>query len=90
MPTSRGNYRSLTSDLLLFQRSLERSWKHDRAKECMGRRKHEEAFRSWYTNKDTKKMRALPLNIAWGIWLARNLKLLKDRRPYPLNVQFSL
>jgi len=23
----------------------------------------------------TQKMRVLPLNIAWGIWLARNLKL---------------
>jgi hypothetical protein len=27
------------------------------------------------TNKDTKQIRTLPLNIAWGIWLARNLKL---------------
>jgi hypothetical protein len=25
----------------------------------------EEVFRSWYSNKDTKKIRSLPLNIAW-------------------------
>jgi hypothetical protein len=38
-----------------------------------------EASGSWYTNKGTKKMRALPLNIAWGIWLARNLKLFEGQ-----------
>jgi hypothetical protein len=44
----------------------------------------EEAFRIWYINKDMKKFRALPLNIAWGIWLARNLKLFEGHETLPL------
>jgi hypothetical protein len=44
----------------------------------------EEAFRSWYAKKDTKKIKALPLNIAWGVWLARNLKLFEGKETLPL------
>jgi hypothetical protein len=44
----------------------------------------EEAFRSWYSKKDTKKIRSLPLNIAWGVWLARNLKLFEGKETLPL------
>jgi hypothetical protein len=44
----------------------------------------EEAFRTWFINKDTKKIKALPLNIAWGIWLARNLKLFEGYETLPL------
>ena len=41
-------------------------------------------LRSWHVKKDTKKIRALPLNIAWGIWLARNLKLFEGKETLPL------
>jgi hypothetical protein len=34
---------------------------HDRDEKCMGRRDVEEAFRSWYSKKDTKKIKDLPL-----------------------------
>jgi len=39
----------------------------------------EEAFRAWYSRKDTKKIKALPLNIDWGVWLARNLILFERK-----------
>jgi hypothetical protein len=44
----------------------------------------EEAFRSWYAKKDTKKIISLPLNIAWGVWLAMNLKLFEGKETLPL------
>jgi len=44
----------------------------------------EMALASWYANKDTKNIRALPLNIAWGFWLARNLKLFEGKETLPL------
>jgi hypothetical protein len=44
----------------------------------------EEAFRSWYSRKDTKKIKSLPLNIAWGVWLARNLSLFEGKETLPL------
>jgi hypothetical protein len=31
-----------------------------------------------------KNIRALPLNIAWGVWLARNLKLFEGKETLPL------
>jgi hypothetical protein len=44
----------------------------------------EEDFRTWCSKKETFKIRALPLNIAWGVWLARNLKLFEDKETLPL------
>jgi hypothetical protein len=35
----------------------------------------EEALSKWHKDKDTKAFKALPLTLAWGIWLARNAKL---------------
>jgi hypothetical protein len=35
----------------------------------------EEAFRIWCTKKETKRFRALPLNIAWGVWLAKEFEI---------------
>jgi len=37
------------------------------------------SFRLWFSNKDTKKIKVLPLNIAWGVWLAKNLKLFEGK-----------
>jgi hypothetical protein len=39
----------------------------------------EEALISWYFKKDTKNIKSLPLNIAWRLWLARNLNLFKGK-----------
>jgi hypothetical protein len=44
----------------------------------------EEAFRTWCNKKETSKIRALPLNIVWGVWLAKNLKLFEDKETLPL------
>jgi hypothetical protein len=44
----------------------------------------EETFRSWYAKTDTKKIKALPINIAWGAWLAKNLKLFEINKTLPL------
>jgi hypothetical protein len=44
----------------------------------------EEAFKTWCNRKETSKIRALPLNIVWGVWLARNLKLFEDKETLPL------
>jgi hypothetical protein len=46
--------------------------------------KIEEAFKIWCDDKDTKKIRALPLNIAWGVWLDMNLKLFENKETLPL------
>lgn len=46
-----------------------------------------EAFKTWFINKDIKKIKALALNVAWGIWLARNLKLrTRDISPQMCNL----
>jgi hypothetical protein len=44
----------------------------------------EEAFRSWYTKKDTKRINSLPLDIAWGVWLAKNLEIFEGNETLPL------
>jgi hypothetical protein len=44
----------------------------------------EEALRGWCLNNETLRYRALPLTIAWGIWLAINTKLFEDKGVIPL------
>jgi len=44
----------------------------------------EEAFRRWCTNKETRRFKGLPINVAWGIWLDTNLKLFEDEETLPL------
>jgi hypothetical protein len=39
----------------------------------------EEAWRSWLQNRDYRKIKALPLLIGLGAWLARNAAIFKDR-----------
>jgi hypothetical protein len=48
----------------------------------------DEAFMIWCINKDTKKIRALPLNLVWGVWLVRNMKLFEDKETLPLKCVF--
>jgi hypothetical protein len=50
----------------------------------------EQAFKIWFINKDTKNIKVIPLNIAWGIRLARNLKLFEGQETLPSNVQSNL
>jgi hypothetical protein len=38
----------------------------------------------WCANKNIKKITSLPLNIAWGVWLAKNLKLFEGKETLPL------
>jgi hypothetical protein len=40
---------------------------------------YEVALRLWYANKDMKNIRQLLLSIAWGVWLARNMKLFEGK-----------
>jgi hypothetical protein len=37
----------------------------------------EHSWNSWWNNKDYKHLKALPLLVIWGIWLAWNLFILK-------------
>jgi hypothetical protein len=37
-----------------------------------------------FINIVTKKIKALPLNIAWGIWLTKSLKLFEGHETLPL------
>ena len=34
-----------------------------------------EAFKTNFINKDRNNIKSLPLNVAWGIWLAKKLNL---------------
>jgi hypothetical protein len=42
----------------------------------------EKAFKTGCNKKNTSKIRSLPLNIVWDVFLARNLKLFEDRDTY--------
>lgn len=44
----------------------------------------EEALGILCTNRETRRYRALPINIAWGVWLAINSKLFEDEDTLPL------
>jgi hypothetical protein len=44
----------------------------------------EEAFSSSCTKKDINKIKSLPRNVAWAVWLAKNLKLFEDKETFPL------
>jgi hypothetical protein len=44
----------------------------------------EEAFKTWCSRNETSKIKELPHNIDWGIWLARNLNLFEDKETLPL------
>jgi hypothetical protein len=46
--------------------------------------KIEEALRILCTKMETISLRALPLNIALRVWLAKNLKLFEDKETLPL------
>jgi hypothetical protein len=39
----------------------------------------EEAWKSWVTDATTSNIRALPLLICWGTWLARNSSIFHDK-----------
>jgi hypothetical protein len=41
-------------------------------------------LKSWISNPATSNYKALPLTIAWGIWIARNQLLFEDREIIPL------
>jgi len=69
---------------------LERSGKHDRIEECMGRRRYRRSLQILVFQKDMKKIKALPLNIAWGVWLERNLNLFEGKETHLSNVRFRL
>jgi hypothetical protein len=42
------------------------------------------ALKSWISNPTTSNYKALPLTIAWGVWLARNQMLFEDKEIIPL------
>jgi hypothetical protein len=42
----------------------------------------EATLRKWYMDKETKSFKALPLTIAWGVWIERNKKKIKTRTHY--------
>jgi hypothetical protein len=39
----------------------------------------DEAFRIWCTHKEIKRFIGVPINVSWGIWLGRILKLSEDK-----------
>lgn len=49
----------------------------------------EGALRTWCTNGETRRYRALPLTLAWGVWFVGNLKLFEDRETLPLKCVFK-
>lgn len=49
---------------------------------CKGN--EESNFRSWDGKAAVKSFKALPLIVAWGIWLSRNASLSDDRFIFPI------
>jgi hypothetical protein len=43
----------------------------------------EEAWRTWVQDHIFKNIKALPLIILWGIWIARNASIFKDKASLP-------
>jgi hypothetical protein len=40
----------------------------------------------WDGNREVKRLKALPLIVAWGIWISRDTCLLNDRYIFPIQV----
>jgi hypothetical protein len=47
-----------------------------------------EALKSWCSRNDTKKIKVLPLIIAWRVWLASNQNLFEGKETLPLLCAF--
>jgi hypothetical protein len=43
----------------------------------------EMAWKNWTGDPRNKEIKALPLLLSWGIWLARNAKIFKEKASIP-------
>jgi len=46
----------------------------------------EEALKDWLSSRTRQNLKAFPLIIAWGIWIARNSTIFRDEPQFPLRV----
>jgi len=43
----------------------------------------EHAWKNWCVDSSYRRIKSLPLVVAWGVWLARNSSIFKDNTPTP-------
>jgi ribonuclease HI len=43
----------------------------------------EQAWKDWCADSSYRRVKSLPLIVAWGVWLARNSSIFKDKTPTP-------
>jgi len=43
----------------------------------------EQAWGEWSSNRYNRRVKSLPLIVPWGVWIARNLTIFKDKSPTP-------